>query len=148
MVDVDTVIRLMREAKGRGAVAVNIPAFPKSPSKFSKKDSQFQALTGDQDGVRQYRDAEFDPFWKAACELDLAVTFHLGARQSRFNYKVNFLPDISMGKVPMLKSIGILLYGGVFDRFPALRIGLIGSGVGWLPWAASYMDRTWRMQRC
>lgn len=147
MLDVNVAIAMMREAKNSGAVAVNIPAFPQTASAFNKKDSQFQALTGDAKSVRQYRDAEFDPFWAAASELDIAVTFHLGARTSRFGDKTNFLPDVVMGKPAMLEMAGIMIYGGVFDRFPNLRIGLIESGVGWIPWAANYMDRTWEMQR-
>ncbi|MCE7796885.1 amidohydrolase [Sphingobium sufflavum] len=147
MVEVPQAVTMLKAAKERGAVAVNIPAFPQSPNKFTKKDSQFQALTGDAEGNRQYRDAEFDPFWAAAVDLDMAITFHLGARVSRFQDKVNFLPDIAMGKPAMLEMVGIMLYGGVFDRFPKLRIGLIESGVGWIPWAAHYMDRTWEMQR-
>jgi predicted TIM-barrel fold metal-dependent hydrolase len=47
----------------------------------------------------------------------------------------------------MLEIPAIMIYGGVFDRFPKLRIGLIESGVGWIPWACEYMDRTWHMQR-
>ena len=147
MVDVPTTIKMMRAAKQRGDVAVNLPAFPQSLSKFTKKDSIWQAMTGDITGNRQYRDPEFDPLWAAAVELDMAITFHLGARVSRFKDKINFLPDIVMGKPAMLEIPGIMIYGGVFDRFPKLRIGLIESGVGWIPWACEYMDRTWRMQR-
>ena len=147
MLDVDVAIAMTREAKKAGAVAVNIPAFPQTAAAFNKKDSQFQALTGDANSVRQYRDAEFDPFWAVCTELDIAVTFHLGARTSRFGDKTNFLPDVVMGKPAMLEMVGIMTYGGVFDRFPDLRIGLIESGVGWIPWAANYMDRTWEMQR-
>jgi predicted TIM-barrel fold metal-dependent hydrolase len=147
MLDVDLAIGLMRDARKAGAVAVNIPAFPQSASAFNKAQSQFQALTGDAQSVRQYRDPEFDPLWAVCCELDLAVTFHLGARVSRFRDKTNFLPDIVMGKPAMLEMAGIMIYGGVFDRFPDLRIGLIEAGVGWIPWAANYMDRTWEMQR-
>jgi predicted TIM-barrel fold metal-dependent hydrolase len=147
MLDVQTTVNMMHEARKNGACAINLPAFPQSAAAFTKRDSQFQALTGDQHGTRQYRDADFDPIWAAAVELDLAVTFHLGARVSRFGDKINFLPDISMGKVAMLEPVGILIYGGVFDRFPKLRIGLIEAGAGWLPWAATYMDRTWEMQR-
>jgi predicted TIM-barrel fold metal-dependent hydrolase len=77
----------------------------------------------------------------------MPITFHLGARVSRFKDKTNFLPDLPMGKVAMLEPIGIFIYGGVFDRHPALRIGIIESGVGWMPWAADYMDRNWRLQK-
>jgi predicted TIM-barrel fold metal-dependent hydrolase len=147
MLDVDLAITMMRAARKAGAVAVNIPAFPQSAATFNKAQSQFQPLTGDVQSARQYRDPEFDPFWAAASELDVAVTFHLGARVSRYGDKTNFLPDIAMGKPAMLEMVGIMIYGGVFDRFPDLRIGLIESGVGWIPWAANYMDRTWTMQR-
>ena len=147
MVDVQHTISMMRAARKRGDVAVNLPAFPQSLDKFTKKDSIWQAMTGDMTGNRQYRDPEFDPLWAAAVELDMPITFHLGARVSRFKDKINFLPDIVMGKPAMLEIPAIMLYGGVFDRFPQLRIGLIEAGVGWIPWAANYMDRTWHMQR-
>lgn len=147
MVDVQHTISMMRAAKKRGDVAVNLPAFPQSIDKFTKKDSIWQAMTGDQTGERQYRDPEFDPLWAAAVELDMPITFHLGARVSRFKDKTNFLPDVVMGKPAMLEIPAIMIYGGVFDRFPELRIGLIEAGVGWIPWAANYMDRTWFMQR-
>jgi predicted TIM-barrel fold metal-dependent hydrolase len=147
MVDVNHTIGMMRAAKKRGDVAVNLPAFPQSLDKFTKKDSVWQAMTGDVTGNRQYRDAEFDPLWAAACELDMPITFHLGARVSRYKDKTNFLPDVVMGKPAMLEVPAIMIYGGVFDRFPKLRIGMIESGVGWIPWAANYMDRTWDMQR-
>jgi predicted TIM-barrel fold metal-dependent hydrolase len=147
MVDVQHTISMMRAARRRGDVAVNLPAFPQSLEKFTKKDSIWQAMTGDMTGNRQYRDPVFDPLWAAAVELDMPLTFHLGARVSRFKDKINFLPDIVMGKPAMLEIVGIMIYGGVFDRFPRLRIGLIEAGVGWIPWAANYMDRTWHMQR-
>lgn len=147
MVDVQHTISMMRAAKKRGDVAVNLPAFPQSTDKFTKKDSIWQAMTGDVSGERQYRDPEFDPLWAAAVELDMPITFHLGARVSRYKDKTNFLPDVVMGKPAMLEIPAIMIYGGVFDRFPELRIGLIESGVGWIPWAAEYMDRTWFMQR-
>ena len=146
-VDVDLTIKGMRAAKARGDVAVNLPAFPQSASQFTKEGAVWQAMTGDATGARQYRDAEFDPMWATAVELDLPITFHLGARTSRFKDKTNFLCDLPMGKPAMLEMVNILLYSGVFDRFPQLRIGLIESGVGWIPWACEYMDRAWEMQR-
>ena len=47
----------------------------------------------------------------------------------------------------MLEIVGIMTYGGVFDRFPKLRIGLIEAGVGWIPWEANYMDSPWHMPK-
>jgi len=146
-VDVDLTVKGMKAAKARGDVAVNLPAFPQSISQFTKEGAVWQAMTGDPHGDRQYRDPEFDKIWATAVELDMPITFHLGARTSRFKDKVNFLCDLPMGKPAMLEMVNILLYSGVFDRHPKLRIGLIESGVGWIPWACEYMDRAWEMQR-
>lgn len=146
-IDVNWTVNAMRAAKARGDVAVNLPAFPQSASQFTKEGAVWQAMTGDANGPRQYRDPEFDPIWAASIELDLPITFHLGARVSRFKDKTNFLPDLPMGKPAMLEMINILLYAGVFDRFPELRVGLIESGVGWIPWACEYMDRNWMLQK-
>ncbi len=146
-VDVATTVKGMHEAKARGDVGVNLPAFPQNFDQFNKDGSVWQAMTGDPNGKRQYRDPEFDAIWATSVELDIPITFHLGARVSRYKDKTNFLPDIPMGKTAMLEPPAIMLYSGVFDRFPTLRIGLIESGVGWIPWACEYMDRTWEMQR-
>ena len=147
MIDVDQSVQMLRDAKTAGATAVNIPAFPQSKARFSKRTSQEIALTGDSSGERQYRDRDFDPIWATACELDLPITVHLGGRVSRFNDKKAFLPDLPMARIAMLEVAGILIYGGVFDRFPSLRVGLIECGVGWIPWATEFMDRSWEMQR-
>ncbi|HKX79255.1 MAG TPA: amidohydrolase family protein [Novosphingobium sp.] len=138
---------MLAEAGRAGAVGVNLPAFPMSRDTLNKGAAQAIALTGSPAGSRQYRDAEFDALWAAACEADIPITFHLGGRVSRFGDKVNFLPDMPMARVTMLEVVAILIYGGVFDRFPDLRVGLIESGVGWMPWGAEFMDRSWEMQR-
>ena len=37
-----------------------------------------------------------------------------------------------------------LIGGGVFDRFPDLRIGLFESGIGWMPWFVEKLDDGYR----
>jgi predicted TIM-barrel fold metal-dependent hydrolase len=146
-VDVAQSVQMMKNARSRGDVAVNMPAFPQSAEHFNKSESIMQALMGDPQGKRQYRDAEFDPIWKTAIDENLAITFHLGARVVRYTDKSHFLPDLSVSKTPMLEIVAPMIFTGLFDRYPDLRVGLIESGSGWMPWAAEYMDRIWFMQR-
>jgi len=110
-------------------------------------DAQTRALTGDINGDRSYADPEFDPFWKAACDLGMPVTIHLGGRVVRFTEPKFFLSDLVMSKFGMAEPIAIMIYGGVFQRFPDLRLASIESGVGWFAFAANYMDETWEKQR-
>lgn len=142
MKDVDQAIGMLKEAANLGMRAVNIPAFPMSTS--ARKGAggfaaQLLALTGDPDGPRQYDSRDFDPFWQAAVDHDLAVTVHLGGRAARPDMFLPMLQSV-MSKVAMAEPIATLIFGGVFDRFPQLRFGTIESGVGWMAWMADYMD--------
>ena len=150
MQDVDVAIRMMRDFAARGLKAVNIPAFPMT--KLDKAgatglEAQTRALTGDVNGDRSYADPEFDPFWKAACDLGMPVTIHLGGRAVRFTEPKFFLSDLLMSKFGMGEPIAIMIYGGVFQRFPDLKLVSVESGVGWFAFAANYMDETWDKQR-
>jgi predicted TIM-barrel fold metal-dependent hydrolase len=150
MQDVAESIGMVREFAKQGLKAVNIPAFPMSKERLVSAGAggaQTLALTGDPSGDRTYADPEFDPFWAAAVELGMPVTIHLGARGVRFNEPKHFLPDLLMSKFSMAEPIAIMIYGGVFDRFPDLKFVSVESGVGWFAFAAEYMDRTWEKQR-
>jgi len=148
MQDVDESIAMMRDFVKRGLKAVNIPAFPMSAAKNLKSsESQMMALTGDINSERTYSDPEFDPFWKAVCDLGIPVTIHLGGRPVRFTEPKFFLSDLLMSKFGMGEPIAIMIYGGVFQRFPDLKLASVESGVGWFAFASNYMDETWKKQR-
>jgi uncharacterized protein len=36
--------------------------------------------------------------------------------------------------------VGALIGGGVFDRFPKLRVGVFETGAGWMPWLFEQLD--------
>lgn len=142
MQDVDEAVAMLKEAAKQGMRAVNIPAFPMSKTKAEIGGgfaAQLLALTGDPLGARQYDSREFDPFWKAAVDHNMGITIHLGARVARPGM-TRLLPHMVMSKVSMGEPISIMVFGGVFDRFPQLRFGSIESGVGWFAWMAEYMD--------
>jgi len=146
--DVDEAVEMMRDCAKRGLKAINIPAFPMSKFfELNGATSQAAALTGDVNGERSYADPEFDPLWKTACDLGLPITIHLGNRVVRFNQPKWFLSDLVMSKFGMAEPISIMIYGGVFQRFPELKLVSVESGVGWFAFTANYMDETWRKQR-
>jgi predicted TIM-barrel fold metal-dependent hydrolase len=148
MQDIDQSIALLQDAARRGLKGVNIPAFPQSKDSFRGGGfaAQVLALTGDPDGPVQYDDPAFDRFWAACVDHDLAVTIHLGARMARPGMN-RFLPNLVMSKLCMAEPVAIMIFGGVFDRFPTLRYGAIESAVGWMAWMAEYMDGIYDNQR-
>jgi predicted TIM-barrel fold metal-dependent hydrolase len=148
MMDIDESITMLKDAAKRGLKAVNIPAFPMSKPTDAGNGgfaNQVLALTGDPNGPRQYDDAMFDPFWKAAVDNDIAITIHLGARFAKPNMD-RIMTHIVMSKLSMAEPIANMIFGGVFDRFPELRFGSIESQVGWFAWFTQYMDNTWKNQ--
>lgn len=154
MRDIDETLGLLRKAAALGFRNVNIPAFPQSSDGITTSArvaaiaaGQGAALTGNPESDKSYADPEFDRLWAEISERDLTVTIHLGGRVPRFGEKKHFLPDMSMSKLAMAEPINILIYGGVFQRFPKLRFVSAESGVGWFAWMAEYMDRVWEKQR-
>ncbi len=148
MHDVSDAVAVMRDCAARGLKAVNIPAFPMTKmASLNGGDPRMQALTGDTNSERSYADPEFDPFWKAACDLGMPITIHLGGRAVRFTEPKFFLSDLLMSKFGMGEPIAIMIYGAVFQRFPELKLASVESGVGWFAFAANYMDETWNKQR-
>lgn len=147
MQDIACSTAMVKDAAERGLRAVNIPAFPQSGSITTGGfGAQVLALSGDPDGPRQYDSPEFDSFWRACVDNDMAVTIHLGARIARPGQS-RFLPNMVMSKLCMAEPLAILIFGGVFDRFPELRFGAIESGSGWVAYVAEYMDAIYDNQR-
>jgi predicted TIM-barrel fold metal-dependent hydrolase len=156
MRDVHESVRMLEDAAKLGFTTVNIPGFPqradttRSLSNTGASESmaaQAAALTGDPMGEKQYDDPEWDRFWAAAVDHDIALTVHLGGRIVRFTNKKRLLSDMLMSKFTMAEVVAILIFGGVFDRHPKLRFATIESGGGWMAFASDYMDRTWEKQR-
>lgn len=148
MVNVEQTCEMMKRCADLGMKAINIPAFPMAKmASLNGGDMQQKALTGDASGDRGYADAEFDPIWRTACDLGLPLTIHLGGRVPRFWDKKHFLADLVMSKFAMAEPIAVMIFGGVFQRFPELKLASIESGVGWFAFAANYMDETWHKQR-
>ncbi len=97
-------------------------------------------------GVIELSDRRLDPFWRRAEELDAVVFVHpfgctVGTRLDRW-YLAN-----SVGQ-PMEHAIALshLIFGGVFDRHPDLKV-LAAHGGGYLPSYAGRMDHAWAVRQ-
>jgi predicted TIM-barrel fold metal-dependent hydrolase len=151
MHDVPEAIRMLRDAHKLGLKAVNVPAFPFSINTLEANAKATGALgmlamAGDPTGPRQYDNPEFYPFWEAAIELGMPITIHLGGRKVRMEAD-RFITDLVMSKFSMAEPIAILILNGIFQRYPELKFVSVESGVGWMPFMADYMDKTWSRHR-
>ena len=76
---------------------------------------------------------DYDPFWQLCVDLKLAVTAHSSSMgwQSRSaveNFTFNHIGHFAGASHGFAKA---LLFGGVLERFPSLRFGMLEGGVGW-----------------
>ena len=91
-----------------------------------------------------------DPVWAQAQEAGIPIVFHVGGTGDviDFHYFDNGLPvppDFHGGEenfrsvdymgipVQPAQTLATMIFDGVFDRFPALRVGVIEQGAVWVP---------------
>ncbi|HWP67365.1 MAG TPA: amidohydrolase family protein [Candidatus Limnocylindria bacterium] len=100
-------------------------------------------------GRRPWHDPYYDPLWAECERLGIALTFHGGGQ-------TNLKPDFSLEVLDKLmmwhtfnQPLGImavavsLTAGGVLERFPQLRVGLLEGNCGWAPWLLQRLDEHW-----
>jgi predicted TIM-barrel fold metal-dependent hydrolase len=101
-------------------------------------------------GVAEFDDPCWDEVWDALVELRLPPSFHiLTAGQSVGGTgfrgpKLNSFLGIIRGNQDI---IGVLTYGGVFDRHPDLRVVCVEADAGWLPHYLYRMDHAFARHR-
>ena len=93
-----------------------------------------------------------DRFWAEAAEWEYAVHIHFGftngvalSAPSGVGYLASAaLIDMGIG---MYRPLADLVYSGVFERFPALRLVLVEAGMGWLPYFCHHLDDNFLRRR-
>lgn len=86
-----------------------------------------------------YADPYYDPFWAACEEHGFVINLHTGASGIATDSK--YLYDDAHGGLLGLyeafvfsrRPLWFMLFGGVFDRFPGLKVVVAENGVQWLP---------------
>jgi predicted TIM-barrel fold metal-dependent hydrolase len=118
--DLASAVEDLQEARGLGLVGAMIAVYP-----------------GDE---RQYDQPTYDPFWSAAQGLTMPLSLHVATeRQAGL-----MLPQSRAGTmvvpIPVQLSIGAMVVGGVFDRFPSLHVVSVENDAGWAACFALRMD--------
>jgi predicted TIM-barrel fold metal-dependent hydrolase len=91
-----------------------------------------------------YNDPIYDPFWSTCQDLGLVIAIHSGGTPRDVSMAPGMLPILSseawfFAARPMWQMI----WGGVFERFPDLKLALTEDGAWWLPGMLGRMDDAW-----
>ena len=98
--------------------------------------------------VADYDDPMYGPFYEAAADLGLPLSFHIltstqdqrrirGPRLNAFMAIIRGCQDI----------IGTFIFGGVFERHPRLRLVCVEADAGWVPHFMYRMDHAYQRHR-
>ena len=117
------------------------------------------------EGTKAFTHPDFDVVWKTIQDNDITITLHVGADNSWDPVPLSFynngseVPPHKEGDAPRdaLAYMGIsynaelflasMIFDGVFDRFPLLRIGVVELGASWIISWRKHLDQSYRAFR-
>ena len=97
-------------------------------------------------GEDDYDSPVWDPFWEAAIDLGLPLSFHILTTRADHTRgpKMNSFLSIVRGCQDIM---GMLVLGGVFERNPNLKIVCVEADAGWVPHFMYRMDHAYKRHR-
>jgi predicted TIM-barrel fold metal-dependent hydrolase len=95
---------------------------------------------------RMLHHPDYEPFWREVEELDMAIGLHEGAsggmpQAGVDRFSTRGAQHIVSHTVEMMLAAMSVIWGGVCDRHPRVRIGFLESGGGWIAGWLDRMDR-------
>jgi predicted TIM-barrel fold metal-dependent hydrolase len=127
----DMVIEMRRAVVEKGAVSVFLPrAIPE----------------------KMWHHPDYDPVWQTASDLDFPLSLHgmdsasgeplLYNRYIGVKGGAGSVGGLAVFPFENMMSLAHLMLSGIMDRFPKLRILVLESNSGWLPWFLQRLDQT------
>ena len=97
---------------------------------------------------------EWEPVWQAVSETGLPLHLHtIGGRRDMswiedrkrhyLKWLATYLTSFQLGMADVLAAI---IFGGALERYPAARVVIGESGLGWIPYVLERMDYEWEDQ--
>lgn len=98
------------------------------------------------------RDRYWDPFWAAAQEAGLSISFHVGGGDLAAEFEdptgigvcANFARVSALAFLDNGRSLVDIITSGIPHRFPELKMVSVESGAGWIPFVLEALDWQWK----
>ena len=97
----------------------------------------------------KYDHPDYERLWAAAQDLDIPISLHTACLRvtegSPFNQIHQSTPeDLTNHEYHARNAIAQIIFSGVFERYPKLKIGAIEFEILWAPYFMGRMDNTYR----
>ena len=131
--DIDAAVKEVERFHGLGLHGVNTNADPQNH------------------GLPDLADRAWDPFWEICADLSLPVNFHIGGSDTQLSFfgstpwpSLGDDQKLAVGSAMMYvvnaRVLGNLIFSGVLERFPTLKVVSVESGIGWIPFFLEALD--------
>lgn len=120
---------------GLGAITLeDIPAGVAELQRIAKNGLHGALIWGAPPEDHLYSSTEYDPFWAAAQDLNMPLSLHIltGRAGNRFSRRKVLFGYMRLPQEIQL-TIADMITGGVFERFPRLKIVSAENDVSWIP---------------
>jgi uncharacterized protein len=125
--DVDAAVDEVKRASAQGCKSLQLPVFPAEL------------------GLPDYWDDRYDPLWSVIQDTALPICCHIGmntalddvAKRDPTPQKGIFVPCVPLSAA---EALGMWIMGGVFERFPELKVVFVEPGLGWVSWWLYIVD--------
>ena len=107
-------------------------------------------------GYPHIADRVWDPFWDAAQEAELPVNLHIGSGGGQ-GFRQPSAPDTdpimelaersTKAISANIQVMATMLFSGILERFPGLKLVSAESGLGWVPYLLEVADHQWDRQK-
>lgn len=139
-------------ARLKGIAAINlddVEAGVKELERATKKGLVGGIITVCPPPERSYSQPMYDPFWSAAQDLNVPLSLHVAT------VRPAAWPDLLGHELEkrvnqdhwVRKSLSLIIYSGVFERFPKLRIGTVEHELSWIPFFLERLDFWYKTKR-
>ena len=100
---------------------------------------------------RQYRNPDYERLWAAAEELDMPLSPHIGTNRPAQGiglFSVDSAAQTVEARVnidpPVRMSLAALVFSGVFERYPGLKVVSVEHELAWIPYFIRMLDYVYR----
>ncbi len=103
-------------------------------------------------GEVRYSDPSYEPLWAAAQDAGVPLSLHLFSNRWKPGMPAGVMmkketadPSITVNmELSVRQSLADMIFSGVFDRYPKLRVGAIEFEACWAAYFAHTMDRAYK----
>jgi predicted TIM-barrel fold metal-dependent hydrolase len=129
--DVEATVKEIHRVAAKGAKAVT---FPENPAPL---------------GLPSFHTSHWDPVLSALEETGMPMCLHFGSSSlvPGFVEEAPFAVAISLYATNLMWTTSDLLFSGLLQRHPKLKVVLAEGGIGWIPYIVERCEYTWNRHR-